>query len=449
MTSESQNEENIIGAQSIPKLMLKYCVPAVIAMMITGVQGMVDGMIVGTFVGSNALASVNIAMPYISIIIGVSMIISVGAQSYIGINLGANNIEKAQDSFKTFLVITTIISILITIIGTTMSRQIASILGADQLLISDAANYIKIMSFFTLPTSIMFYFGFLSRIVGKPEKYLYGTILSIVVNISLDYLLVVVFDMGIEGAALATGIAYSSALVFVLSPMMDKNNAINVFAGRFKTESIKSVLYNGSSEGVNSLSGAVTTFLFNVSLMKIAGAGGVAAFTAISYVGMLGSLLLFGISDGIGPIVSYNYGMQDYKRVKKIMLASYIGNMIFGILLFVLLFFHGEMLVRFFIQDNPELIALAVQGGKLYSFSFLLSGFNILASGYFTFIGKGLESALVAASRGIVFTCGGILVLPLFLDINGIWLSVTFAEVCTAIGAVVLLKINAKSALKS
>ncbi len=444
MSSKSTCKENILGTQSIPNLMIKYCFPAVIAMMISGVQVMIDGIFVGNFVGPNALASVNIAGPFLSIIFGVAMVISIGSQSYIGISLGAGDTEKAQNSFVTFFRIISVLAISITITGLTLDEPIARILGSDELLLADVSTYIKIISIFALPVCIMQYFGFLSRVVGKPERYLYGSILSVIVNVTLDYLLIAKFDLGVMGAALATGIAFSSSLLFVISPMLNRKNVINVFTGRFKTESIGSVLYNGSSEGINSLSSAVTTFLFNVSLMSISGAGGVTAFTAISYVGMLGSMILFGISDGIGPIVSYNFGMNDYQRVKKIMKASYICNFIFGALLFSLLFFFGEFLVGLFIKDNPELIELAVSGGRLYAFSFLLSGFNILNSGYFTFIGKGFESVLVAASRGLIFVSIGIFALPMFLEINGIWLSVPFAELCAVVVGLVLLKITNK-----
>ncbi len=443
------NSNNILGTKPIPKLMIKYCLPAVVAMIITGIQGMIDGMFVGNFVGPNALASVNIAMPFMQIIIGVSMVISIGTQSYVGINLGLGNAEKAQNSFKTFGMIISSIAVLITILGLTLNRQIATALGADNVLIYDASTYIKFISIFALPMCIMFYFGFLSRIVGKPEKYLYGTILSVIVNVSLDYLFIARLDMGIMGAALATGIAYSSALLFVVSPMLDRKNVINIFAGKFSAQSVGSVFYNGSSEGINSLSIAVTAFLFNISLMNISGPGGVTAFTAINYVGTLGTMLLFGISDGVGPIVSYNFGMHDYRRVKNIMKTSYVCNLIFGAVLFSLLFFFGEMLVGLFIKDSPELINLAVSGGKIYAFSFLFSGFNILNSGYFTFIGRGLESVLVAASRGFIFVSIGIFALPVFLGMNGIWLSVPFAEFCAVIVGLGLLKFTDKKLYKS
>ncbi len=438
-------KNNILSTASIPKLFMKYCIPAVVAMIISGVQGMIDGIFVGNYINSNALASVNIAMPFMHLIFGLSMIVSIGTQSYVGIALGKGENEKAQNSFNTFKIIIIVCAGLITVFGLTLNKQIASLLGADSNLIAYSSTYIKFISVFAIPMCVYLYFGFLNRIVGKPEKYFFASVLSVIVNVSLDYLLIARLEMGVMGAALATGAAYSSALFVVITPMLNKKNVINIFVGKFSSESIKSVLYNGSSEGINSISAAVIAFLFNTSLMRLVGADGVAAFTAINYVGNLGSLLLFGVSDGVGPIVSYNFGTKDIKRVNYLMKLSYIFNFIFGIILFILLFYFGEHLVGLFIKNNPSLIEIAVLGGKLYAISFLMAGFNILNSGYFTFIGKGFESVVVAASRGFIFVSIGVFVLPLFLGTNGIWLSVAFAEFCAVIIGLILLKFTKRT----
>ncbi len=435
-----KTENSPILTKSIPKLLVQFCAPAVLAMLITGIQGMIDGMFVGRYIGSNAMASVNIAIPFVQTIIGLSMVVSIGTQSYVGLKLGMKDEKAAEDTFQTFFRIISAVAIFITIMGLLFNREIAQVLGADEVLIDDVSTYIRMFSLFALPICLMFYFGFLNRIIDKPHYYFIGSIVSVVVNISLDYFLIAVFEMGILGASLATGLAYSSSLIIVVWPMVNKKNIINVFKGKFTKRYIFPVLYNGSSEGINSISIALTAFLFNMSLMDIAGPDGVAAFTAVNYVGTLGSLVLFGISDGIGPLVSYNYGHGGLTRVKSIMKISYTLNFIFGSMIFIALFFFGETLVSFFISDNTELINMAVNGGKLYGIAFFMAGFNILTSGYFTFIGKGLQSVVVAASRGVIFVSVWIFTLPIFLDINGIWLSVAFAEACAVIVGIILLK---------
>ena len=437
------NSQNALLTQKPLSLIIKYSLPAIIAMIINGVQGMIDGIFVGNFISSNALASVNIANPFTQIIIGLSMIISIGAQSHVSIKLGMGEENKAKDTFQTFFRLITFFALIISFIGILFSSQIATSLGADAILIQDSSTYIKILSIFALPMCLMFYFGFLNRVTGRPELYLHGAILSVFVNVILNYIFLAHLNLGVMGAALATGIAYTSALLVVISPSFKKSTLLNVFSGKFCTKTIFPVLYNGSSEGISSLSAAITVFLFNTSLMKVAGADGVAAFTAINYIGTFGSLLLFGISDGIGPIVSYNYGADKISRVKNIMKISYLGNLFFGSLVFLTLFLFGEVLVGMFIKDNLELVKFAANGSKLYAFTFLLSGFNILTSGYFTFTGKGLESVIVAASRGLIFVSIGIIFLPQFIGVNGIWLSVPFAEFMAFIISLFLLKYQA------
>ncbi len=440
---QNQNEgqdNSILISEPIPKLFVQFAVPALIAMVVMGVQGIIDGIFVGNYIGPDAMASVTIANPFLQILIGLSMIISAGSQSHIGIKLGMGEEQKAKDTFQTLFRIIVSLALIVALAGSFFSNQIATALGADELLLPSVATYIQTISWFAIPVCLMMYFGSLVRILGKPELFLFSSLLSVVVNIALDYLFIANMQLGIRGAAMATGIAYSSGLLITIWPMLNKENIINVFAGKFSSECIKPVLYNGSSEGINSMSIAITTFLFNISLMTIAGSGGVAAYTAINYVATFGGLLLFGISDGIGPIISYNYGHGSLDRVKHTMKIAYITNLISGIVVFILLYFFGEQLVSLFIKDSEELVQLAVSGGKLYGIAFLMSGFNILNSGYFTFIGNGLNSVIVAASRGIIFVTVGMFVLPTFLGVDGVWLSVPFAEFCACIVGILLLK---------
>ncbi len=300
--------DSILLTGKLPTIFLKFTLPALVAMLISGMQGIIDGVFVGNILGSNAMASINIALPFMQLIIGTSMVISIGSQSYIGMKLGLNSVQEAQDTFQTFFRIITGAGCFVTVMGAFFSEEIALLIGASNLLLKDTATYIQVLSFFAVPMMLMYYFGFLNRIIGKPEMFFRGAVLSLVVNIFLDYLFLVKLDLGIVGAALATGTAYSSALFMVIGPMIKKENIINIFKGKFYKKCIGPVLFNGSSEGVTSISIASTIFLFNLMMMRVAGEDGVAAFTTINYIATMGTLVLFGISDGVGPIVSYNYG---------------------------------------------------------------------------------------------------------------------------------------------
>lgn len=435
-------EDNILGREKISTLFIKYSFPAIISMVITGMQTMVDGMFVGNLLGPNAIASVNVSNPFFQLIIALAMITSIGSQSFMGLSLGEGNVKKTQNIFKTTILFIIGVGGLITLIGINFNEQIAIMLGASDILVDDVSTYISTISIFAIPMSLMFLFGFSGRIIEKPQLYFYASILSLFVNICLNYLLIYKFELGIMGAGIATGLSFSSAFLVVVVPMLNKNNIINIFSGHFDKSTLLPVLYNGSSEGINSLSAALSAFLFNMAFMKMAGELGIAAFTAISYVAQFGTLLSFGVSDGIGPIVSYNYGANSYDRVHNIMKLSYKVIISMGVFIFCVLFFFGEQLSMIFVGNNKEILEISSIGAKIYAFAFFMNGLNIVHSGYFTYIGYAKESVIVAASRGLVFISIGIFILPLIFGSNGVWLSIPFAELITFIITFRLIKIS-------
>jgi putative MATE family efflux protein len=437
-----QMKENILGTEELSKLFIKFSIPAIISMVIAGTQTIIDGIFLGNFIGQNALASVNIVQPFMQVIMGFSMIISVGSLSFIGRSLGKGKKEEAQNIFKTAFAFITIISLIIVLVGRLFYEEIAVLLGANEILLEGVSVYIKTISIFAPLMSLMFLFGFTNRVVGKPELYLRGTILSIIVNISLDFILIKQLSFGIRGAALATGLAYTSAFFIVVFPMLSKKNIVNIFSGKFNKSVIIPIVYNGSSEGVIAIAAATTAYLFNTTFMKIAGEAGVAAFTTINYISQFGTLIMFGISDGIGPILSYNYGYKKYDRVNDTLELALKVSLIIGIILFSILFVFGEQLISLFASGNEEMLSLAVKGSRIYAFTFLMCGFNIINSGYFTAIGDARASIIIAASRGIVFIIIGINVLPVIIGMSGIWLTVPFAEFVTFILGTYLVKTN-------
>jgi len=224
--------------------------------------------------------------------------------------------------------------------------------------------------------------------------------------------------------------------------MLIKKNIVNIFSGKFDKSVIIPMVYNGSSEAVIAIAIAITAYLFNITFMKIAGEAGVAAFATINYISQFGILIMFGISDGIGPILSYNYGNKKHERLNNTLKLASKVNLIVGLILFFILFVFGEQLVSLFASGKEEVLNLAVGGARIYAFSFLVCGFNIINSGYFTAIGDARSSIIIAASRGIVFIILGINILPLIIGINGVWLTVPLAESMTFIIGMYLVKNN-------
>ncbi len=431
--------QDILGTEKIYKLFLKYCIPAVLTMVIVGSQTIIDGIFLGNYVGSSALASVNIVLPFMQIVFAFSMIISIGSLSFMGRSLGEKKLAHAQDIFKTALILITSTAFIVAIIGKLFSVKIAVLLGANDILTEGVSLYINTISNFIPFMAFMFIFGFTDRLLGKPELFLKGMILSVIVNVSLDFLFIKQLGFGIQGAAYATGIAYFASLIFVAGPLLSKKSQLNIYKGKFNKAVILPMIYNGSSEGVSSIATAISVYLFNTTFMKIGGVNGVAAFTAISYLAQFGTMLMFGITDGVTPILSYNYGSNQHHRLDDVIKLSRKINLIIGVLVFTMLFGFGNQLVSIFVSDNRELFDFAVQGSKIYAFAFLLNGFSIVQSGYYTAIGNAKLSIIIAASRGLVFIVIGINILPMIFGTQGVWMTVPFTEFMTFLISVYLV----------
>lgn len=438
-------DNSVLLTEKIPKLFIKFSIPSIIAMSITGTQALVDGMFLGKFVGTNALASVNIAQPFMSLIIGISLIIAIGSVSLIGRSLGENNIKKAQDTCKSAFLVALCSSIFIMFLGIFFNRQIASFLGANEVLIDDTALYIRNLSYCSVFMCFSLILGVFTRVIGRPDISMKANIFGLLINILLNTILIKYMNLGVFGASLATGIAFASGFIISIVPFLRKETVINIYTGKFNMDYTLNLLSNGSSEGVSSFATAITSFVFNLAFMNIAGEKGVSAFTAIAYISIFANLITAGIAAGIGPIISYNYGAKENSRINEILRLSSIISISLGFFIFIIVMVFKENLISIFINNDPEVFNLAVHGSKIYSLAFLISGLNVIFSGYFTSIGKALASIIIAGSRGIVFIIMGIIILPKFFGIDGVWATVPFSEILTLIIVILLYKsINKK-----
>ncbi|RHT55480.1 MATE family efflux transporter [Clostridium sp. AM29-11AC] len=442
-SSDNRSHNNTLLTERLPRLFLLFVLPAVISMVISGTQSMIDGIFLGRFAGVNAMASVNIAGPYMQIITGCTMVICIGTFSYLGRTLGENtNPQKAKDIFRTAVVSLAACALILMAAGLFLSRPLALLLGANEVLLDETALYIRTVAVFIPAICFMMHFGFTARLLEKPHLYLIATLCCVSCNVIMDYLAVKVLGLGVVGAAAATGLSYLSGLLVVVRPFLSRKSIVNLFEGTFHWDILRSSAFNGSSEGITSISAALTMYLFNTAFMGFAGESGVAAFTVINYAGNFVVLIMFGVSDGISTLVSYNYGAKFLLRVKKTLRAALMINFCIGLLIFTVLHLFSRQMVGIFVSDNEFVTAMAVQGAALYSFCFLMNGFNILQSGYYTSMGDALASVIISASRGIVFISTGIFLLPQFLGINGVWLTPPFAELMTVLVCLIIGRVR-------
>lgn len=438
--------EILLATGDIGRLFRRFAIPGVIGLLFLGIQTVIDGIILGNFVGANAFASVGIVLPSYSLIAAIGVIIGIGSQTLISINLGKQNRLEANNAITSGFISIITTTIFFSSIFFIFAKDICTILGANDVLIIDSVSYIKVLAIFFPIIGVMFFSDYSIKAMGHPiysMSIMSGTVLT---NILLDLLFVAVLDMGVTGAGLATGLAFTIGSLFSLPIIFNKKNIISVTSGTFKWNLVRKIIYNGSSEGVSEFSSGISVIMFNIIIIKYLGESGIAAFAAINYVFFIGITVFLGIADGIIPIISYNCGANKWNRIKLAFKLGLKTNLIIGLILFSLLILCGEFLISIFFNSNDiEVINIASQGAKIYAFAFIFNGFNILTTSYFTAMANAKTSIIISLCRGFIFVAIFINVLPSVFGVNGIWLSVPLSELCTFLVSLVLIKRSMKN----
>lgn len=441
----SESEKALAG-QKIWKLFLHYAVPGVIGLLFVGIQSIVDGLMVGNFLGADALAGVSLILPCYSLAVALAVVVGIGSQTIVSISLGEKNYNKAQDAMTTGFIAVLLISLLFTIAMLVNPDALARLLGANDKLMPHAVGYIKGLVPFMPVLTTMFYSDFMIKSIGKPRYAMAITTSSVLLNVLFNWLFIKVWGFGTMGTGLATGVAFSLGAVFSYAIIFNAKNIISVSKGKFRFAYFREMLYNGSSEGLTEFAAGISTFLFNITLMKFVGENGVAAFTVINYVFFVGTTVFLGISDGIIPIISYNYGAQQIKRVKQAFFLGIRTNSIIGLFLFSILFFFSHPIITLFFSGSADqVVDLASHGAAIYAFAFLVSGFNILSSSFFTSLANAKLSVIIALLRGVVFLFAGIYILPRIWGVDGIWITIPLAEALTLLISFILVRRKLKS----
>lgn len=443
---ELSSAEHKLRHGAIARLFRRYAIPGVIALLFVGLQTIIDGIVLGNFIGANALASVSLILPCYSFMAAVAVITGVGCQTLISIRLGERNRQGANDALRSAFVFLIFFSVVVSIFTYIFAPQIARMLGANDVLVDGSVSYLRaIIPFFPIIVA-MFFSDYVIKSIGKPVYSMVVMTTTVIINIGLDLLFVAVMDMGISGAGLATGIAFTVGALCNLPVVIFKGGMVSVQKGHFKWRLVWEMMYNGSSEGMSELSSGISTLLFNLALMSYMGEQGVAAFTAINYVFFIGVTIFLGISDGIIPIVSYNYGANQWGRIKDVLKLAIKCNLTIGIIIFLSLVFFGHHIISLFFNNKEvEVIRIASGGTTIYAFAFLLNGFNILSSSYFTAMANAKISIIISLLRGLIFTAIGIYILPRIFGIDGIWFAVPIAELLTFAVSLILVKRSLKN----
>lgn len=413
--------------------LLRFVFPSIVMMIFTSIYSVVDGLFVSNFVGKTALASINLILPFLMGLSALGFMIGTGGSAIVAKTLGEGDPKRANSYFSMLVYVTAIGGIILALLGMLLVPSVASLLGAEGELLSNCILYGRI-NFISLP-AFMLQNVFQSFFVTaeKPKLGLAVIITAGVTNMILDLLFVGILGFGLAGAAVATVCGEMIGGLFPVFYFSRKNSSLlRLGKTQFNGRILMQTCVNGSSELMTNLSSSIVNSLYNIQLMKFAGENGVAAYAAIMYVNFIFIAIFLGYSIGSAPIISYHYGAGNHGELKNLYKKSLqlVGS--WGIVLFVLAQLLATPLAKLFVGYDSTLLAMTQIGFRIYSLVYLINGFNIFGSSFFTALNNGVVSAVISFLRTLVFQIGAVLILPVvFGGINGIWSSVTVAELLT------------------
>ncbi|MDD6481030.1 MAG: MATE family efflux transporter [Lachnospiraceae bacterium] len=414
------------------KKLLKFVLPSIVMMIFTSIYSVVDGLFVSNYAGKTALASINLIFPFLMGISALGFMIGTGGSAIVGKTLGEGKREEANEYFSLLVYVTVIFGVVLTIVGIIFLPSVARLLGARGELLENCIMYGRV-TFISMP-AFMLQNVFQSFFVTaeKPKLGLAVIITAGVTNMVLDLLFVGILGYGLLGAAVATVCGELIGGLFPIAYFARKNASLLKLG---KTHFNKSVLIktcvNGSSELMTNLSSSVVNALYNIQLMKIAGENGVAAYGTIMYVNFIFVAIFIGYSIGSAPIISFHYGAGNHDELKNMFKKSISLVAMWGVGIAVLAQILALPLSKVFVGYDRELLAMTENGFRIYCLVYLINGFNIFASSFFTALNNGIVSAIISFMRTLVFQIGAILILPVLFGINGVWGAIIAAELLT------------------
>ncbi len=423
------NSSDQMKVESIPKLLLKFSLPAIIGLLVNSLYNIIDSIFVGRGVGDLGLAGVTVSFPFVTTFMACVMLIGMGATSLISIRLGEGKGDEAEKIIGNALVLLVVLGISITVIGLIFLKPILIFFGASPAVLPYATDYMRIILigsiFFAIGTGMNNFI----RAEGNPKIAMNTMLIGTVTNIILDYIFIFIFHWGIKGAAAATIISYAVTSTWVLYHFLAGNSKLKIKIENLKLKKfvVKAIIIIGFPTFVLQITGSIQQLILNRNLAYYGGD------TALAVVGIIMSIVTFlvmpamGISQGAQPIIGYNYGAKQYERVKdtlKLSIVAATGIVTVGFLISKI---WPRQLVSLF-NNDPELIAMGIHGMDIF-FKFLpLVGVQMISSSYFQAVGKPNQATLLGLSRQVIIFIPLLIILPGIWGLDGVWWSAPFSD---------------------
>lgn len=411
--------------------LLKFALPSMIMMVFMSLYTIIDGVFISRLLGSNALSASNIVYPAINILIAVGIMLATGGSAVVAKKMGEGKSKEAKQSFTLLVITGVLFGAAVLIFGNVWITPLVELLGATPKIVADSVTYLSILLYFAPVCMLQMLFQTFFVTAGKPQIGLVITILGGIANAILDYVLMGPLQMGIAGAAIATGMGQMIPGVIGVLYFLITRNDLYFVKPTFNMKVLLNSCLNGSSEMVTNLSTAIVTYLFNIIMLKMLGEEGVAAITIVLYGQFLFNALYMGFSMGVAPVISFNYGSGNTKRLRRIFKICMLFIAVSSVVIMACALAGSDLIVEIFTPRTSRTFEIAATGFFLFSFNYLFAGINIFASAMFTALSDGKVSAAISFMRTFGFLVVSILLLPRLIGVNGVWLSVPAAEFLT------------------
>lgn len=421
---------NIIQKKGDKKTLFRYASLSIMSMWVFSLYSMVDAMFVGRGVGPQALAAVNLSMPFTNFTFALSIMTSIGASTLIGKFLGTGDRPKAKELFTKTIIFVVILGIAISTLGFIFRNQLAYFLGARGHMVSLVVQYLGTLIIFNTFYLVAYCFEVLVRIAGRPKLALISVLTAAATNIILDYLLVIVFSMGIKGAAIATGSAQFVQMLILLSHFLKKDSVLSFVPVKFNFFEVLKVVRIGLPDSITELSVGVVTFLFNRAILSHFGDSGLISFGVISYLNYFVLMTMIGLTQGMQPIVSFLNGSKKVKRRDKVYKATLKTSITMGLLSFIFIMIFKRGLISMFISDM-DINILTQKYLVLFAPSFILCGFNMVSSGFLTSMEETAKAGIIALTRGVILVPVFLTLLPMTFGSQAVWSTLVVTEIIT------------------
>jgi len=436
-----------LAEESIGKLLFKFSLPAITGMIVNALYNIVDRIYIGHIkgVGSYALSGLAITFPISVIIMAFAMLVGIGASAVISIRLGEKNIKAADDILGNAVVLITIISLLLSIVGILFLDKILILFGATENSIIYAKEYIQIILMGAVFQNIGFGINNIIRAEGNPKIAMFTMVFGAIINIILDPIFIFVFDMGIQGAAIATIISQMVNTILVLKYFTSKssNSILKIKKINLKLDKkiIKDIFAIGVAPFSMQIASSLVAILYNKGLYTYGGDPAIASMGILNSISMIIFMPIVGISQGIQPIIGYNYGAKLYHRVLRVLKLAITFGTFLAIIGFIGVQLFARPLIGVFVGNNPDLIKLGARGLRIDLMFLPVLGFQILGASYFQAINEAKTSMLLSILRQVIVLIPLILILPIFFKLDGLWFSQPCADlIATALTAFFLLR---------